>query len=497
MTYQAGGVTAVGYEALESFSPTPGFTYFNTAIGSSAASDMLEGNSNVFVGHDTVGAAITEANFSVALGYKATLLDTNGVARNQITISSDGQTLPPQDDSVSIGNSAGGNEPTQLIKLYGSLEGGDDTADATPNLMSLSFGKNTRATGINSFALGADVSSSGNQSFGIGSSTESSGSSSFAGGSASKAEGANSFAFGSSARAESSDSVAIGSGAVVDSNSSGSVYIGADGSVGSSNNSIVIGSENFVQMSSNRSYIIGNRNANQNANESYVIGNDSFARGDNSIVMGNSATSASNTFRSISMGTNASTSGDDSVAIGELAEATGDKAIAIGPNAQADGESSLAMLTGLASAVQSIAIGSGTVANATGSAAIGWDNKINEDQGTGHFTSGYQNSVNDISVTSPGNGNFAIGSSNVISGNAGAVGEDNSITIVNNNVSRKSLAFGNNLANDQKLGAIMVGNDITIGGNAQNNRLYLGADGGTAIGSGDLNLKNKLQGLFQ
>ena len=489
MTYQAGGVTAIGFEALKDFAPTPGFTYYNTAIGSNAASDMIEGNSNVFVGHDTAGASITEAHFSVALGFRATLLDTNGVARNQITISSDGQTLPPQDNSVSIGNSGGFNEPTELTKLYGSLEGGADDADAKPGVYALSFGKGTSATGFTSVALGLSSVASGDQSFGVGSSVEANGSASFAGGSASKAEGATSFAFGSSSRAEASDSVAIGSGAVVDSTSTGSVYIGADGSVGSSNNSIVLGLENFVQMSSNRSYIIGNRNANQNANESFIIGNDSFARGANSIVIGNEATSATNTNRSVSIGSEASTSGDDSVAIGYLAEATGDKAIAIGPNAQADGQSSLAMLTGLASAFQSIAIGSGTIANAAGSAAIGWNNKINEDQGTGHFSTGFQNSVNDIAVTSPGMGNFAMGSLNVISGNAGAVGEGNNITITNNNVSRKSLAFGNDLTNSNKLGSIMVGNDLTIGANSQNNRLYIGSNGGTAIGSGDLNLK--------
>lgn len=489
MTYQQGGVTAVGHQALQDFNPTTGFTYFNVALGSGAGENLVQGNANTFIGADTGGSSVTEAGYSIALGFRAKLNDTNGVADNQINISSDGTTIPPEDNTVSIGNAAAGNYPTELTKLYGSLEGGGDSVDAKPGVYALSFGKSTSATGLTSIALGSASVASGDQSFAVGSSVEASGSASFAGGSASKAEGPTSFAFGSSSRAEAADSVAIGSGAIVDSTSTGSVYIGADGSVGSSNNSIVLGLENFVQMSSNRSYIIGNRNANQNANESFIIGNDSFARGANSIVIGNEATSATNTNRSVSIGTETSTSGDDSVAIGYLAEATGDKAIAIGPNAQADGNSSLALLTGTASAFQSIAIGSGTISNAQGSAAIGWNSRVNEDQGFGHFTSGFQNSVNDIAVTTPGNGNFAIGALNTISGNAGALGEGNQITITTNNVSRKSLAIGNDLENAGRLGAVMVGNDLTIGGNSQNNRLYLGSGGGVSIGQGDLGLR--------
>ena len=255
-------------------------------------------------------------------------------------------------------------------------------------------------------------------------------------------------------------------------------------------NAVAIGSN--CQAKSEKSFAIGDTAIAQTGTGPISIGKDTTASGTHAIAMGNNSVSSggnsvsigtqtiASAGQSLAMGNQAAASGLDSSAIGQEAEAGGPSSVAIGYKAKATGLRAIALgPESLSSGTGSLTHGPGSSSNAQYSIALGFDNDIIEDAGVGHFTVGSSNNVNDIAVPTPGDGNFAIGNRNNIAGNAGAIGEDNTVTINVNNTGRKTIIIGND-NNAQNLGSIIVGNGLNQVTN-DNSVLLLGGAASTRI----------------
>ena len=447
------------------------------------------------MGRDTVASG----SDSTAMGYDATASGVQSISTGLSTTASGAQSTAMGRETIASGNfstAMGGS--TEASGNYSTAMGFSTEASAE---FSTAMGTGSTASGGRSTAMGGFTTASGAGSVAAGSSSISSGTCSFTIGQGSTAEADYSFSQGFSAKSKSTSSIALGESTLIDATSDRSFILGAEGQIYNSPYAGSIGYRNIVQddptdVTSEYSISIGFENSITGAKKSYILGNASTSYGDKSIVIGNNSTASASSASAVSIGRNASVSNVYSIAIGTNAQATAESAVAIGISAQADGLNSLAMLAGLASAINSIAIGNGTISNSVGSAAIGYNSRVAEDAGVGHVSLGANNVVNDTAATNPGSGNFAIGNQNNISGSSGAIGEQITITNTAGGVGRKSIALGNDLTISGKLGAVVVGNDLSVGTSTQNNRLYLGAGGGSVIGSGNLTNRTQYQAHF-
>lgn len=447
------------------------------------------------MGRDTVASG----SDSTAMGYDATASGVQSISTGLSTTASGAQSTAMGRETIASGNfstAMGGS--TEASGNYSTAMGFSTEASAE---FSTAMGTGSTASGGRSTAMGGFTTASGAGSVAAGSSSISSGTCSFTIGQGSTAEADYSFSQGFSAKSKSTSSIALGESTLIDATSDRSFILGAEGQIYNSPYAGSIGYRNIVQddptdVTSEYSISIGFENSITGAKKSYILGNASTSYGDKSIVIGNNSTASASSASAVSIGRNASVSNVYSIAIGTNAQATAESAVAIGISAQADGLNSLAMLAGLASATNSIAIGNGTISNSVGSAAIGYNSRVAEDAGVGHVSLGANNVVNDTAATNPGSGNFAIGNQNSISGSSGAIGEQITITNTAGGVGRKSIALGNDLTISGKLGAVVVGNDLSVGTSTQNNRLYLGAGGGSVIGSGNLTNRTQYQAHF-
>jgi len=536
MTNQRGGVTAIGYEALKNFLPSSGVTYYNTALGAKAGDNLVEGNSNVFIGQfsGSSGAnaagnqgSIVDADNCIVIGrYSQLFIDGNAQSKHQINLDPDGvnPTFPHGNFSVNIGSSASSNNPTVHTRLHGSLEMGNNVqapeSSANP---ALAFGENVNAN-ISNYAIGKNLNVSTSSSFNFvsgrdldildsagfnavfGNSNEISGSSEtsfIAGNGNTITDGSGcgiigwdssidngvetSFILGNTTTVTANDAFAAGFSHTV--SADGGMAIGGINTV-EGVNAVAIGSN--CQAKSEKSFAIGDTAIAQTGTGPISIGKDTTASGTHAIAMGNNAVSSggnsvsigtqtiASAGQSLAMGNQAAASGLDSSAIGQEAEAGGPSSVAIGYKAKATGLRAIALgPESLSSGTGSLTHGPGSSSNAQYSIALGFDNDIIEDAGVGHFTVGSSNNVNDIAVPTPGDGNFAIGNRNNIAGNAGAIGEDNTVTINVNNTGRKTIIIGND-NNAQNLGSIIVGNGLNQVTN-DNSVLLLGGAASTRI----------------
>ena len=447
------------------------------------------------MGRDTVASG----SDSTAMGYDATASGVQSISTGLSTTASGAQSTAMGRETIASGNfstAMGGS--TEASGNYSTAMGFSTEASAE---FSTAMGTGSTASGGRSTAMGGFTTASGAGSVAAGSSSISSGTCSFTIGQGSTAEADYSFSQGFSAKSKSTSSIALGESTLIDATSDRSFILGAEGQIYNSPYAGSIGYRNIVQddptdVTSEYSISIGFENSITGAKKSYILGNASTSYGDQSIVIGNNSTASASSVAGVSIGRNASVSNVYSIAMGTNAQATAESAVAIGINAQADGLNSIAMLAGLSTAINSIAIGNGTVSNSVGSAAIGYSSRVAEDAGVGHISLGANNVVNDTAATNPGSGNFAIGNQNSISGSSGAIGEQITITNTAGGVGRKSIALGNDLTISGKLGAVVVGNDLSVGTSTQNNRLYLGAGGGSVIGSGNLTNRTQYQAHF-
>ena len=531
MTYQAGGVTALGYEALKNFLPTPGFTYFNVALGANAGDNLVEGNTNIFIGASAASlgidgagnsAAVVDASASIVLGRSSKLfIDGNAQSLCQINLDCGGQTIPKGNFSVNIGTGAQQNNPTEHTKLHGSLEMGDNCeAPPASDDPALAFGSGViiQQSGNYGFGNNLEINNTSSQNFVSGASIQVTGSS-------------DSVVFGKEIEFDDStttlvagddhdittvtDSIIAGEGHQV--NNVDHVAVFGFGHVVTGVNSFAVGTGNSIsdnegmalgsgvtvegvggvaigtscQAKSERSVAIGDTALAQTGTGPISIGKDTTASGAHSLAMGNNSVSTSG--NSVSIGTQTIASGPQAVAMGNQAAASGENSVAIGQEAEAGGASSFALgykskATGLrsvalgpeslSSGVGTLTHGEGSSANASYSVALGQENDIIEDAGVGHFAVGIGNKVNDIAVPSPGNGNFAIGCRNIISGSVGVIGEDNTYEILAGGLGKKTIVVGNDNTGTS-IANVVVGNNITTGGSS--NVLYLGGTTTTRI----------------
>jgi len=507
MSFAAGNTaTASGNYSFALGQNTDASGTIATAIGNNAeasgtasvaAGNRVEasGAGSTALGQDTIAsgeASLATGNDTEASGEASTAMGEVTTASGYISTAMGSSTTASGYISTAMGSNteASGSGSTAM---------GSET-EATGDY-STAMGSQTTASGENSTSMGKDTEATGESSVSMGSSSVSSGTCSFTIGQGSTAEADYSFSQGFSAKSKSIGSIALGESTVIDATSGRSFVLGAEGQIYNSPYAGSIGYKNIVQVNpaavtSEYSISIGFENSITGAKKSYILGNASTSYGDQSIVIGNNSTATAASVGGVSIGRNASVSNVYSIAMGTNAQATAESAVAIGIFAQADGLNSLAMLAGLASATNSIAIGNGTISNSVGSAAIGYNSRVAEDAGVGHVSLGANNVVNDTAATNPGSGNFAIGNQNNISGSSGAIGEQITITNTAGGVGRKSIALGNDLTISGKLGALVVGNDLSVGTSTQNNRLYLGAGGGSVIGSGNLTNRTQYQAHF-
>ena len=493
------GAAAIGFSVTASGEKSFASGLNSTASGlaSTAMGNITEasGNAATAMGADTEASG----NGATAMGSSTTASGNSSTAMGSQTTASGDNSIAMGDGTraIALGSTAMG--VGTLASAEASTAIGDGTTAS--GSWSTAMGYRNEASGQKSTAMGSTTTASGDVSVAMGSNTIASGTCSFTIGQGSTAEADYSFSQGFSAKSKSTSSIALGESSLIDATSDRSFILGAEGQIYNSPYAGSIGYRNIVQddptdVTSEYSISIGFENSITGAKKSYILGNASTSYGDKSIVIGNNSTASASSASAVSIGRNASVSNVYSIAIGTNAQATAESAVAIGISAQADGLNSLAMLAGLASAINSIAIGNGTISNSVGSAAIGYNSKVAEDAGVGHVSLGANNVVNDTAATNPGSGNFAIGNQNNISGSSGAIGEQITITNTAGGVGRKSIALGNDLTISGKLGAVVVGNDLSVGTSTQNNRLYLGAGGGSVIGSGNLTNRTQYQAHF-
>lgn len=531
ITYQSGGITAVGYQALKDFAPASGVTYFNTAVGANAGAALVEGNENTFIGYEAASngydqagalASIISSEESICLGARSKLfVDANSESKNQINISSDGLTVPKNNNSVNIGSSPQSLNPTEHTRLYGSLEIGRGVSAVADSVNpALAFGSTIDIQDVGNYAFGngIDITSNSSQNFVSGTSiqlTGSAGSAVFgkeielsnssttlvsgddhdvdtttdsivageghqltsvdhvaAFGSSHVITGSNSFAVGDANTVSGSGGMALGTGITVEGLNAVAIGVGS-------------------QAKSEEAIAIGDTAIAQTGTGPISIGKDTTASGTHSLAMGNSSVSSSGNSvsigtqsiasapQAIAMGNQAAASGENSVAIGQEAEATGASSFALGYKSKATGLRSVALgPESLSSGVGSLTHGEGSSANASYSVALGQENDIVEDAGVGHFAVGKENKVNDLAVPSPGDGNFALGCRNVISGSVGVLGEDNNYQIQAGGLGKKTIVIGNDNSGTAAAN-VVVGNNITTGG--ASNVLYLGGTTSTRI----------------
>ena len=313
----------------------------------------------------------------------------------------------------------------------------------------------------------------------------------FASGSNNLVEGSSSAAMGRNNNTIGFNSFAAGQANDIQLNARESIALGDNNKItGGPRAAIAIGQSS--QASTNGAVAIGTQAIAQTATGAIAIGTSPNAQGQDSLALGTAAVTGQGATNAVAIGDQATAtssdafaigptaaaSGSRSTALGNASEATGSSAVAIGINSTANGTNSLALPGATTNATYSIAGGTGSLSNAHSSVALGNNNNIVEDQGIGHIALGNQNNVNDIAVAQPGNGNFALGNGNTISGDVGVIGQNNTYTLTGGGVGRKAIAIGNgNVGNG--IGNLVFGNEIETTGS--NNIIAIGGASRTSF----------------
>jgi len=385
---------------------------------------------------------------NIAAGKSHNITDAlNAVFGDTHTVSSTRSLVAGNTNTVSgSGSVTGGDGNTN--EATSSLVVGSSNSVTTPAKFVLVSGEDNEVTNTHATALGDGVKVSGISAIGVGT--------------ASVAEGNNSVAMGDTATAKKDGGISLGT--KTESLDNYDVAIG-DGAIAQGSNSVSIGKDTNATGLKSMALV----DASVAGGESALAGGKAAtASGDGSVALGNAATTSG--LRSVALGDEAESQGEGSAALGYKALAVGKYATAIGPESNANGEGSISM-------------GSGSSANGKYSIAIGSDNDVVEDGGLGNVAIGHNNKVNDIAAAQPGNGNFALGNSNTITGSVGAVGEGNEWLISAGSVGRKSLILGNDNQPSGgavgRVGAIVLGNSLN--NFVQDNAIYIGGTNRTSF----------------
>lgn len=390
---------------------------------------VASGKAGITGGTTTVNAG----DYSVVVGNKSTALSTashSAVFGKDNTVAAPGSIVAGELNTINAG--ATGNGANSIAFGYQNTVNVDNDrggfASGSNNIVeggsSAAIGRNNNTIGFNSFTAGQSnlIEVGARESIALGESNQITGSPRAA------------VALGQSSRASTNGAIAIGTQAIAQTGA-GAVAIGTTPNA-QGQDSLALGLAAVTGQTAQNAVAIGNQAA--------ATSTDAFA-----------------------IGQGASSSGLGSTALGSFSEATANSAVAIGINSTANGVASLALPGATTNAIYSIAGGIGSLSNAHSSVALGNNNNIVEDQGIGHIALGHQNNVNDIAAAQPGNGNFAIGNGNTISGDVGAIGQNNTYTLPSGGVGRKAIIIGNgNVGNGT--GNLYFGNEIQLGTNPNN-----------------------------
>lgn len=415
---------------------------YSIAIGQDHQIDTS--NNAVFGNSITIGAGTG----NIAAGTTHNITDSlNSVFGDTHTVTSTRSLVSGNSNTVSGSSSiTGGDGNTN--DATSSLVVGSSNSATTPAKFVLVSGEDNEVTNTHATALGDGVKVSGISAIGVGT--------------ASVAEGNNSVAMGDTATAKKDGGISLGT--KTESLDDYDVAIG-DGAIAQGSNSVSIGKDTNATGLKSMALVDASVAGGESA---LAAGKGATASGDGSVAVGNAASSSGK--EAIALGDEAEAQGEGSAALGYKALAVGKYATALGPESNANGEGSIAM-------------GSGSSANGKYSIAIGSDNDVVEDGGLGNVAIGHNNKVNDIAAAQPGNGNFALGNSNTITGSAGVVGEGNEWLISAGSVGRKSLILGNDNQPSGgavgRVGAIVLGNSLN--NFVQDNAIYIGGTNRTSF----------------
>ena len=341
--------TAIGKEALAGNTnaialgtSAEGTGDASTAIGKSAQATKAK---SIAVGNE---AEATEAS-ATAIGDGANAEKANAVAIGKGAIS--GGT-----SGIAMGNDAQAQAADTIAV---------GTTSRASNANDSALGNAANATGGGSTAIGYTVNTSGNQAFGAGSNTSVSGSAAVGIGYKVTASGDHAISIGNNngdntTSATASYTVAIGSGTTA--GGSGAVAIGKN-----------------VQNTKDYTTAIGlNLTASESATASVLLGYNSTTQGNQSVNIGSTNTTEKAAQYSTAIGYKAKVGGKNAIAIGSNPD-TGDEliasatnSVAIGTSAQAKAEGATAMGKGAkATASNSLALGSAANSSADSAVAMG------------------------------------------------------------------------------------------------------------------------------
>ncbi|WP_164725948.1 YadA-like family protein [Veillonella sp. CHU110] len=363
-------VVAAGESAIAVGTKAQANNDSSTAIGKEA----LAGNTN----------AIALGTSAEGKGDASTAIGKSAQATKAKSIAVGNEAEAAEASATAIGDGANAEKANAVAIGKGAISGGTSgiamgndaqaqaadtiavgTTSRASNANDSALGNAANATGGGSTAIGYTVNASGNQSFGAGSNTAVSGSAAVGIGYKVTASGDHAISIGNNngdntTSATASYTVAIGSGTTA--GGSGAVAIGKN-----------------VQNTKDYTTAIGlNLTASESATASVLLGYNSTTQGNQSVNIGSTNTTEKAAQYSTAIGYKAKVGGKNAIAIGSNPD-TGDEliasatnSVAIGTSAQAKAEGATAMGKGAkATASNSLALGSAANSSADSAVAMG------------------------------------------------------------------------------------------------------------------------------
>ena len=397
-----------------------------TALGKGATASKADATA---VGS---GATASEAN-AVAIGKDAEASKGNAIAIGK-------EAEARETSATAIGDGANAEKANAVAIGKGAISGGtsgiavgnDAQAQAVDtiavgsssrasNANDNAFGNAAQATGGGSTAIGYTVNASGNQSFGAGSNTAVSGSAAVGIGYKVTASGDRAISIGNNdgnntTSATASYTVAIGSGTTA--GGSGAVAIGKNvqnakeytTAIGmnltvseSATASVLLGYNSTTQ--ANQAVNIGSTNTTEKAAQySTAIGYKAKVGGKNAIAIGSNPDTGNELIasatNSVAIGTSAQAKAEGATALGYGAGATSSNALAFGTSASSSAEKAVALgNSATATANSAVAIGDSAQSKANHSVAIGTNAKVLAGQGNVALGWGTEIGNDDVSLS--------------------------------------------------------------------------------------------------
>ncbi|WP_127161050.1 YadA-like family protein [Veillonella sp. VA137] len=398
----------------------------STAIGKEA----LAGNTN----------AIALGTSAEGKGDASTAIGTSAQATKAKSIAVGNEAEATEASATAIGDGANAEKENAVAIGKGAVSGGTSgiamgndaqaqaadtiavgTTSRASNANDSAFGNAAKATGGGSTAIGYTVNASGNQSFGAGSNTAVSGSAAVGIGYKVTASGDRAISIGNNdgnntTSATASYTIAIGSGTTA--GGSGAVAIGKNvqnakeytTAVGmnltaseSATASVLLGYNSTSQ--GNQSVNVGSTNTTEKAAQySTAIGYKAKVGGKNAIAIGSNPDTGdeliASATNSVAIGTSAQAKAEGATAMGKGAKATASNSLALGSTSNSSAEKALALGNSATAAANSaIALGDSAQAKANHSVAIGTSAKVLGGQGSVAIGWGTEIGENEVTLS--------------------------------------------------------------------------------------------------